>query len=119
MSRAEKLTAIEKRAATPAVMTPFDLQQLKQQLPLVFPRDPDLPPSPKPHYRSDYRYLGFDDLEEEAVLESFSAFDIAVRLFDYTPLEPKERRIDYAMSNSFGFGGHNASIVVGALRNGQ
>ena len=30
---------------------------------------------------------------------------------DYTPLKPKERRITYAMSNSFGFGGHNASLL--------
>ena len=29
---------------------------------------------------------------------------------DYTPLEPRERRIRYAISNSFGFGGHNACI---------
>ncbi|MCA9105228.1 MAG: beta-ketoacyl-ACP synthase II [Planctomycetales bacterium] len=32
---------------------------------------------------------------------------------DYTPNVPKDRTINYAMSNSFGFGGHNASIVVG------
>jgi 3-oxoacyl-[acyl-carrier-protein] synthase II len=37
---------------------------------------------------------------------------------DYTPLTPKERQIDIAMSNSFGFGGHNASIIIGRLRNG-
>jgi 3-oxoacyl-[acyl-carrier-protein] synthase II len=37
---------------------------------------------------------------------------------DYTPIVPKERRIKIAMSNSFGFGGHNASVVVGQLRNG-
>jgi 3-oxoacyl-[acyl-carrier-protein] synthase II len=37
---------------------------------------------------------------------------------DYTPNQPRERRVDVAMSNSFGFGGHNASIVVGHLRNG-
>lgn len=32
---------------------------------------------------------------------------------DYTPNQPRQRKIDYAMSNSFGFGGHNGSIVVG------
>ena len=37
---------------------------------------------------------------------------------DYTPNQPRERRVNVAMSNSFGFGGHNASIVVGRLRNG-
>lgn len=31
---------------------------------------------------------------------------------DYTPNTPKQRDIEYAMSNSFGFGGHNASIIV-------
>lgn len=31
---------------------------------------------------------------------------------DYTPNKPKSREITYAMSNSFGFGGHNASILV-------
>lgn len=35
---------------------------------------------------------------------------------DYTANEPKQREIDVAMSNSFGFGGHNASIVIGKLR---
>lgn len=38
---------------------------------------------------------------------------------DYTPNQPRERRIDYAMSNSFGFGGHNASVVIRRLPNGQ
>jgi 3-oxoacyl-[acyl-carrier-protein] synthase II len=35
---------------------------------------------------------------------------------DYTPNTARERRFAYAMSNSFGFGGHNASIVVGQLK---
>ena len=34
---------------------------------------------------------------------------------DYTPNEPKERPIRAVMSNSFGFGGHNASIIAGRL----
>ncbi|MCA9177902.1 MAG: beta-ketoacyl-[acyl-carrier-protein] synthase II, partial [Planctomycetales bacterium] len=33
---------------------------------------------------------------------------------DYTPLEPRQRKLKYCMSNSFGFGGHNASIIIGA-----
>ena len=37
---------------------------------------------------------------------------------DYTPNQPRQRAIKIAMSNSFGFGGHNASVVVGHLRNG-
>jgi 3-oxoacyl-[acyl-carrier-protein] synthase II len=37
---------------------------------------------------------------------------------DYTPNTTRQRAIKVAMSNSFGFGGHNASVIVGALRNG-
>jgi 3-oxoacyl-[acyl-carrier-protein] synthase II len=32
---------------------------------------------------------------------------------DYTPLTAKDARVNIAISNSFGFGGHNACIVVG------
>ena len=31
---------------------------------------------------------------------------------DFTPLVAKERKVDWAMSNSFGFGGHNACVIV-------
>jgi 3-oxoacyl-[acyl-carrier-protein] synthase II len=30
---------------------------------------------------------------------------------DYTPLKARDRKVSYAMSNSFGFGGHNASLL--------
>ncbi len=35
---------------------------------------------------------------------------------NYTPLKPAEREINTAMNNSFGFGGHNASIICGTQR---
>jgi hypothetical protein len=87
MSADKRLTAIQKRAQNTEALAPFSLDHLEHELPLVFPRDPDLPSSPKPHYRSAYRYLGLDDLDAEA-LETFSPFEIAVRLFDYSHLEP-------------------------------
>jgi 3-oxoacyl-[acyl-carrier-protein] synthase II len=31
---------------------------------------------------------------------------------DYVPGKARDRRIEYAMSNSFGFGGHNASLLL-------
>ena len=39
---------------------------------------------------------------------------------DYTPNHARERKLTAIMSNSFGFGGHNASLIVGHLRdNGE
>lgn len=35
---------------------------------------------------------------------------------DYTPLKARERKISTVLSNSFGFGGHNACLIVSALR---
>ncbi|MFZ5833705.1 MAG: beta-ketoacyl-ACP synthase II [Planctomycetota bacterium] len=35
---------------------------------------------------------------------------------DYTPNQARERKVTAAMSNSFGFGGHNASLVIGTVR---
>jgi hypothetical protein len=87
MSAAKIPTAIEKRAQNRKALASFRLHKLNQKLPLVLPCDPDLPPSPKPRYRSAYRYLGFNDLNEETV-ETFSPFEISVRLFDYSALEP-------------------------------
>lgn len=38
---------------------------------------------------------------------------------DYTPNQPRERALNVIMSNSFGFGGHNASLLIGRISNGR
>jgi 3-oxoacyl-(acyl-carrier-protein) synthase len=35
---------------------------------------------------------------------------------DYTPNQARQREVSLAMSNSFGFGGHNGSLIFGKLR---
>ena len=87
MSKAKTPTAIEKREQNCKALEPFVLDNLKEKLPLILSPDPNLPPSPKSRYRSTYRYLGWDDLNEETI-EVFSPFEVSVRLFDYSPLEP-------------------------------
>jgi 3-oxoacyl-[acyl-carrier-protein] synthase II len=32
---------------------------------------------------------------------------------DYTPLVAREHKVKIALSNSFGFGGHNGCLIVG------
>lgn len=38
---------------------------------------------------------------------------------DYTPNQARERPFEVGMSNSFGFGGHNGSLVFSRVRNGS
>ena len=87
MERKKKSTAVEKRAKNRATLDRFSLGKLWHRLPLTFPVDPDIPPSPKPRYRSHYRYLGLGSLKNPRTLAGLSSFEIALRLFDYSNLE--------------------------------
>ncbi len=84
----QKPTAQQKRAANREVLARFALSNLWASLPLSFPLDPGLPPSPKPRYRSQYRYPGPDGLDDPQTIDTLSSFDIALRLTDYSNLEP-------------------------------
>ena len=35
---------------------------------------------------------------------------------DLVPLKAKEKKVNVALSNSFGFGGTNASLIVGKVK---
>jgi hypothetical protein len=87
MTTQQKQTAIEKRAHNKAALAPFALANLGPALPLSFPLDPTLPPSPKHNYRSHYRYLDAEGLDDPQRLETLSDFDIGLRLVDFAPLE--------------------------------
>ena len=86
MSKKTSLTASHKRAAHPDFVQTFSLQALRDRLPLRFPVPEGLPPSPKRHYRSQYRYLGADDLADLSILDDLTLFEIALRLIDFSPL---------------------------------
>lgn len=81
------VSATKKRAAEPLLVVLFAVRNLLGQLPLLFPVDPKLPPSPKLHYRSLYRYLGPDSLLEKVWRTTVSDFEIALYLIDFSPLE--------------------------------
>jgi 3-oxoacyl-[acyl-carrier-protein] synthase II len=35
---------------------------------------------------------------------------------DYVPNHARKSQVDYVLSNSFGFGGHNCSVVLGRFK---
>jgi len=86
MSTQQQLSASRKRAAHPEFVPTFSLGALRARLPLRFPVPGGVPPSPKRHYRSEYHYLGYADLACPSRLASFTLFEIALCLIDFSPL---------------------------------
>jgi hypothetical protein len=82
------LTAVEQRAQDPLFVAHCSLDGLRDRLPLRWPTPPGTPPSPKKAYRSEYVYLGWDDLNDPATWQHSSEFDLLLRLIDYNGLRP-------------------------------
>ena len=82
------LSPVQTRAADAAFVATCSVTGLAEMLPLPWPTPAETPPSPKRKYRSQYRYLGFDDLLEEDWPEQLSLFDLLLRLIDFEGLRP-------------------------------
>ena len=93
-----KLTASQQRSGDPALVASLSFPALLDSLPLSLPVPADTPPSPKRHYRSQYTYLGYEDLPDPAVWSTLSLFDLALRLIDFSSLEAVLAQIVYASS---------------------
>lgn len=93
-----ELSAAQQRSRDPLLVTTLSFPSLLDKLPLSLPVPADTPPSPKRHYRSQYAYLGYEDLLDPAVWPTLSLFDLALRLIDFSSLEAILARIVYAPS---------------------
>lgn len=84
----EKLTASERRALEPLMLSTWSIQALWPRLPLLFPTDPAVPSSPKARYRSLYHYPDPAPLQDAAKLAVMQPFEVSLYLIDFAPLEP-------------------------------
>jgi len=85
---AANLTPVETRAQDALFVAQCSLEGLRQRLPLPWPTPPHIPSSPKKSYRSQYVYLGWEDLEDPAAWSQLSDFDLLLRLVDFDGLRP-------------------------------
>jgi len=84
----QEMTASERRALEPILKSTWAIQALWPRLPLLYPEDPDLPPSPKTRYRSQYHYPGPEVLLDPDKLAAMRPCEPAFYLIDFSPLEP-------------------------------
>jgi hypothetical protein len=82
------LSAPQTRAQDEAFVQQCSFAGLRSQLPLRWPTPSGLPDSPKKRYRSQYVYLGWDDLDDQTNWETLSLFDLVLHLVDFSGLRP-------------------------------
>ena len=80
------LSAPQTRAQDAAFVQQCSCAGLRSRLPLRWPTTPGIPDSPKKRYRSQYVYLGCDDLDDQTNWEDLSLFDWVLRLVDFSEL---------------------------------
>ena len=85
---AADLSPIDWRAQDRLFVAHCSLEGLRNRLPLRWPAPDGTPPSPKKQYRSEYVYLGWEDLLTPAFWEHSSEFDVLLRVVDFAPLRP-------------------------------
>ena len=83
-----KLSAVKARAQNSDFVAQCSFWGLQERLPVCWPTPPDIPPSPKNRYRSQYVYLGWQDLQDPAAWDDLSDFDLVLRLVDFSGLRP-------------------------------
>lgn len=97
-----ELTPTQQRCQDPALVASLSFPSLSGKLPLSLPVPADIPPSPKPRYRSQYVYLGYEDIVTPkgnlTVWPTLSLFDLALRLIDFSSLEAPLAQIVYSAS---------------------
>lgn len=93
-----ELTASRKRALHPEFVSTFSVDALRDRLPLRLPVPEDTPPSAKRHYRSAYRYLGYDDLLQPDRLAHLTLLEVVLRLIDFSSLRDYLAQFCYRLS---------------------
>jgi hypothetical protein len=96
--QASEMTARQKRAARLDFVRTFSLAAIGNRLPLRVLSPEGTPPSPKQQYRSQYRYLGFQDLAQPHTLASLTLFEVVLRLVDLAPLRDYLAQLYYVVS---------------------
>jgi hypothetical protein len=98
MNESQQLIASRKRAAHPDFVPTFSLGALRERLPFRFPVPAGVLPSPKGRYRSEYRYLGYEDLACPTQRVKLTCFEIALRLIDFSSMRDYLAHVYYVRS---------------------